>query len=60
MLQSLPSNYQQFPTMPKINIHSSGLKKLLDDLDNSKESGSGLIPTRVLKESGSILAPVLA
>ena len=56
----LPSNYQQFPTMPKINIHPSGVKKLLDDLDANKATGPDLIPTRVLKECSSILAPVLA
>ncbi len=60
MLQSLPSNYEQFPTMPKINIHPSGVKKLLDDLDTNKATGPDLIPTRVLKECSSILAPVLA
>ena len=59
-LQSLPSNYQQFPTMPKINIHPSCVKKLLDDIDANKATGPDLIPTRVLKECSSILAPVLA
>ena len=48
------------PTMPKINIHPSGVKKLLDDLDTNKATGPDLIPTRVLKECSSILAPVLA
>ena len=60
ILQSLPSNYQQFPTMPMINIHPSGVKKLLDDLDNNKATGPDLIPTSVLKECGSILTHVLA
>ena len=55
MLQSLPSNYEQFPTMHKINIHPSGVKKLWYDLDTIKATGPDLIPTRVLK-----LAPVLA
>ena len=60
MLQSLPSKYEQFPTMPKINIHPSGVKTLLEDLDINKATGPNLIPTRVLKECSSILAPVLA
>ena len=61
MLQSLPSNYEQFPAMPKINIHPSGVKKLLDDLGTAnKATGPDLIPSRVLKECSSILAPVLA
>ena len=59
MLQSLPSNYEQFPTMPKINIHPSCVNTLLDDLDTNKATGPDLIPTRVLKECSSILAPVL-
>ena len=46
--------------MPKINIHPSGVKKLLDILDTNKATGPDLIPTRVLKECSSILAPVLA
>ena len=50
MLQSLPSNYEHFPTMPKINIHPSDVKKLLADLDtNNKATGPDIIPTRVLK-----------
>ena len=60
ILQSLPSNYEQFPTMSKINIHPSGVKKLLEDLDTNKATDPDLIPTRVLKECSSILAPVLA
>ena len=36
MLQSLPSNYHQFATMSNINIHPSGVKKLLDDLDRQR------------------------
>ena len=46
--------------MPKINIYPSGVKKLLDDLDNNKATGPDRIPTRVLKECSSILAHVLA
>ena len=46
--------------MPKINIHPSGVKKLLDDLDTNKATGPYIIPTRVLKECSSILTPVLA
>ena len=29
MLQSLPSNYEQFPTMPKIHIHPSGVNTII-------------------------------
>ena len=54
ILQSLSSNYEQFPAMPRC------VKKLLDDLDTNKATGPDLIPTRVLKECSSILAPVLA
>jgi len=58
--QSLPINYQQHPTMPSITVHAAGVKKLLDDLDCTKATGPDLIPTRVLKECSSVLAPILA
>ena len=46
--------------MLNIMIRSNGIKKLLDGLDCKKVTGPDLIPTRVLKECRSFLAPILA
>ena len=45
--------------MLNIMIRSNGIKKLLDGLDCNKATGPDLIPTRVLKECRSFLAPIL-
>ena len=56
----LPTDYKELPTMPNVVIHPNGVKKLLDDLDCNKATGPDLIPTRVLKECSTVLAPILA
>ena len=55
-----PSNCQQFPTMYMVNIHPSGVIKVLYDIDTNKTTAPDLITKCVLKEISSISAHVLA
>lgn len=45
--------------MDEITTTTSGVHKLLKDLNTHKAAGHDLIPTRVLKEVAYELAPVL-
>ena len=57
---SLPSKGPSpFPTMPDITITVAGVEKLLASLNPRKASGPDQVPTRILKEHASTLAPVL-
>ena len=48
-----------YPKMGRIVIEVSGVEKLLSSLNPRKASGPDLLPTRLLKENASIIAPVL-
>lgn len=45
--------------MPNIHIHNNGVIKLLNRLNPSKVNGPYLLPTRVLKEAATEIAPYL-
>lgn len=45
--------------MPNIHIHNNGVIKLLNRLNPSKVNGPDLLPTRVLKEAATEIAPYL-
>ena len=47
------------PTMPKISITISGIRKLLQNLDIHKAMGPDQISAEILKELQDILAPIL-
>ena len=49
-----------YPTMPKINIRSRGVDKLLKNLNPHKATGPDGISSRLLKELHEELAPALA
>ena len=46
--------------MPPIMFTETGVTKLINKLDVSKALGPDNIPTRVLKETAKVVAPVLA
>ena len=50
---------QEFPDIPYLKFNSSGVQKLLENLDPRKAYGPDLLPPRVLKELAPILAPAL-
>lgn len=57
-LPDLPPS--SIPTMNNIGITTGGVYKLLTNLNTPKAIGPDLMPTRVLKEASSGIAPVLA
>ena len=48
-----------FPSMPRIDISTPGVKKLLDNLNPHKASGPDSIPPMVLEELSNEIAPIL-
>eukprot|EP00794_Sanderia_malayensis_P006479 gene6479-7218_t len=57
---SLPSiGDSQFPTISNLEIESQGIAKLLSNLDPKKANGPDQLPTRVLKEAATEIAPIL-
>lgn len=57
VLPTLPESV--FPDMPDIIIDTNGIIKLLEGLNPSKANGPDLIPTRVLKDAATAVAPYL-
>ena len=56
---SIPTLENSLPTMPKIVIESKGVEKLLSQLNPQKAIGPDQIPTRILKDHRTIVAPIL-
>ena len=48
-----------FPAMPDIDLSTSGVQKLLDNLKPHRASGPDSIPPMVLKELSNEIAPLL-
>ena len=48
------------PDIPNIHIDNNGVIKLLSGLNPSKAKGPDLLPTRVLKEAATEIAPYLS
>lgn len=48
-----------FNDMPRIQIDANGVTKLLTGLNPNKASGPDGIPARVLKETASVISPIL-
>ena len=48
-----------FPCMPDIHVNASGVEKLLSKLNIHKATGPDEIPSRILKEYASEIAPTL-
>ena len=53
-------NDSPFASAPDIHFSAHGIKKQLESIQPDKASGPDMIPARVLKETASELAPVLA
>jgi hypothetical protein len=47
------------PTMPNIQVNSTGIKKLLKGLNIYKATGPDAIPTRFLHDNAEELAPIM-
>lgn len=59
--QSIPSlGDSPYSSMPDIHISVQGVRKQLDNIAVTKACGPDLIPARVLKETASEIAPILA
>ena len=59
-LSSLPHiGTSKIPSMPDIHVTTSGVEKLLENLQAHKAAGPDDIPARVLKEFASSVAPIL-
>ncbi|KAM7440902.1 hypothetical protein ABFA07_010005 [Porites harrisoni] len=58
VLPQLPDS--PYPDMPNIHIDNNGVIKLLSGLNPSKENGPDLLPTCVLKEEATEIAPYLS
>ena len=59
-LQHIPSKEPSpYPSMPEIIITTPGVQKLLSEINPHKAHGPDNIPARVVKESASVLAPML-
>ncbi len=50
---------QQIPMISNLEIESQGVAKLLSNLDPKKANGPDQLPTRVLKEAATEIAPFL-
>ena len=60
-LENMPGmNDSPFASAPDIHFSAHGIKKQLESIQPDKASGPDMIPARVLKETASELAPVLA
>ena len=55
---TLPTS--SIPTMSPITINTSGVEKLLKDINPSKASGPDAIPAKILKECAASIAPILS
>jgi len=49
-----------YPTMPNVEIHTTGIIQLLNVIDLFKAMGPDGLPPRLLKELSNVLAPCLA
>ena len=49
----------QFPMISNLEIESQGIAKLLSNLDPKKANGPDQLPTRVLKEAATEIAPII-
>ena len=58
VLPQLPDS--SYPDMPNIHIDNNGVIKLLSGLNPSKANGPDLLPTCVLKEAATEVAPYLS
>ena len=58
VLPQLPDS--RYPDIPNIHIDNNGALKLLSRLNPSKANGPDLLPTRVLKEAATEIAPYLS
>ena len=52
-------DYESFPSIPSIELNTSGICKILQDLDPSKAPGPDHIPTKFLKLFAPELSPCL-
>ena len=60
-LQHIPSKEPSpYSPMPEIIITTLGVQKLLSEINPHKAHGPDNIPARVVKESSSVLAPMLS
>ena len=50
----------KYPSMPDIDISTSGIAKLLSNLNVSKAAGPDSLRTIVLKELGQVIAPAIS
>jgi hypothetical protein len=48
------------PPIPDLTLNSNGILKLLRNLNTSKATGPDLLPARILKDTASEIAPILA
>ena len=48
----------EYPTMPEISFNTSGIHKLLLDLDTNKSPGPDLIPAIILKKCTDEISPI--
>ena len=58
VLPQLPDS--PYPDMPNIHMDNNGVIKLLSGLNTSKANGPDLLPTHVLKEAPTEIAPYLS
>ena len=58
VLPQLPDS--PYPDIPNIHIDNNGVIKLLSGLNPSKAKDPDLLPTRVLKEAATEIAPYLS
>ena len=60
-LEHIPSKEPlPYPSMSEITITTPGVQKLLSEINPHKAHGPDNITARVLKETASVLAPMLA
>ena len=58
VLPQLPDS--PYPDMPNIHIDNNGVIKLLSGLNTAKANGPDLLPTHILKEAATEIAPYLS
>ena len=60
-LSSIPAiSGEPIPDIPPLHIEVEGVKHLLENLDPHKAMGPDNIPSKLLKETASLMAPLLA
>ena len=59
-LSSIPEiSGEPIPDIPPLHIEIEGVKHLLENLDRHKAVGPDNIPSKLLKETASLMAPLL-